>query len=100
VAIGRIGRIVADHGALEYREFLAHELQSKFAPGFNSIFKLKPGEVMIFSAVEFRSKKHRDQVNKKSFEDPRMHKWMKTIPLFDMKRMVYSGFSTFIKMKK
>lgn len=94
----RFGEIVADYGALEYREFLADELKSKFSPGFDKLLKLKPGEVMIFSAVEFRSKKHRNDVNKKAFHDPRMQEMAKMKPLFDKKRIHYAGFATFVKM--
>lgn len=94
----RFGEIVAGYGALEYREFLADELKSKYSPGFDKLLKLKPGEVMIFSAVEFRSKKHRNDVNKKAFHDPRMQEMVKMKPLFDKKRIHYGGFATFVKM--
>jgi uncharacterized protein YbaA (DUF1428 family) len=94
----RFGKIIADHGALEYREFLGDDLKSKFIAGFPTKIKLKPGEVLISSVVEFRSKTHRDQVNKRSMEDPRMKRMMTEKPIFDMKRMLYGGFSTFVKM--
>ncbi|MGH7792851.1 MAG: hypothetical protein ACREOB_11120, partial [Thermodesulfobacteriota bacterium] len=48
--------------------------------------------------VEFRSKSHRNQVNKKAMNDPRMKALMEEKPLFDMKRMLYGGFSTIVKM--
>lgn len=92
------GRIAEDHGALEYREWVGEDLKAKFAAGFPSKVKLKPGEVLISSAVEFRSKKHRNQVNKKMMKDPRMKKLMKEVVLFDVKRMLYGGFATIVKM--
>lgn len=89
--------VMRDHGALEYREFLAEDLKSPCL-GFPEFYKLKKGEVLISSAVEFSSRKHRDKVNKAVMADPRMQKMMKAKPLFDMKRMAYGGFETFIKM--
>lgn len=95
----QFGKVVADHGALEYREFVGEDLQPpKFCEGFPKLYKLKAGEVMITSLIEYRSKAHRNQVNKKMMTDPRMAKMMKAKPLFDMKRMVYGGFATFFKM--
>jgi uncharacterized protein YbaA (DUF1428 family) len=96
----RWGRIVADHGALEYREFLGDDLKIKGMTPFTSKFKLKPGEVLIAAVCGFRSKSHRDQVNKRAMNDPRMKRLASGKPLFDMKRMLYGGFSTIVKMRE
>lgn len=94
----RFAKVVADLGALEYREFLAEDIGSKFAKQFPLIMKLQKSEVLICSLVEYRSRKHRDQVNKAIMADPRMLKMMKEKPLFDLKRMAYGGYETMIKM--
>ncbi|HEX3034131.1 MAG TPA: DUF1428 domain-containing protein [Thermodesulfobacteriota bacterium] len=94
----RFGKIIEDHGALEYREWVGDDLKVKGMGAFPSKIKLKPGEVLISSIVEFRSKSHRNQVNKKAMNDPRMKALMAEKPLFDMKRMLYGGFSTIVKM--
>ena len=94
----QFGKIIEDHGALEYREWVGDDLNVKGMTAFPSKIKLKPGEVLISSVVEFRSKSHRNQVNKKAMNDPRMKAFMKEKPLFDMKRMLYGGFSTIVKM--
>lgn len=95
----QFGKLVAEHGALEYREFVGEDLQQpNFCEEFSKIYKLKLGEVLITSLIEYRSKAHRNQVNKKLMMDPRMDKMIKAKPLFDMKRMVYGGFATFYKM--
>lgn len=94
----RFGKIIEDHGALEYREWVGDDLKTKFGTPFPSKMKLKPGEVLISSVVEFRSKPHRNQVNKKAMTDPRMKKMMIEPMLFDVKRMLYGGFSTIVKM--
>jgi len=94
----RFGKIIEDHGALEYRELLCDELHVKGMAAFARKIKLKPGEVLLSSVVEFRSKSHRNQVNKKAMNDPRMKQLMSEPMLFDMKRMLYGGFSTIVKM--
>jgi uncharacterized protein YbaA (DUF1428 family) len=94
------GEIMRDHGVLEYREWLAHDLHPKGLAAFPSKIKLKPGEVLISSVVEFHSKEHRDQVNKRALNDPRMIYLIAKKPLFNMKRMLYGGFVTIVKMRK
>lgn len=95
----RFGEIIRDHGALEYREWVGEDLDVKGMTGFPSKIKLKPGEVLISSVVEFRSRKHRDQTNKRAMNDPRMKPLMNMKPLLDIKRMLYGGFSTIVKMR-
>ena len=95
----RFAEIVRDHGALNYREWAGDDLKVKGIAGFPTRIKVKPGETLISSIVEFRSKKHRDQVNKKTMNDPRMKDMINSMPLFDMKRMLYGGFSEIIRMK-
>lgn len=95
----RWGEIIAEHGALEYREFLGDDLKVKGMTPFTSNIKLKRGEVLITAICGFRSKSHRNQVNKKAMDDPRMKDLMPGKPLFDMKRMLYGGFSTIVRMK-
>lgn len=92
------GKIIEDHGALEYREWVGDDLKVKGMTAFPSRIKLKPGEVLVSSVVEFRSKSHRDQVNKNAMNDPRMKALMAKEPLLDMKRMLYGGFSMIVKM--
>ena len=94
----KFGKIIEDHGALEYREWVGDDLKVKGMTAFPSKIRLKPGEVLISSVVEFHSKSHRNQVNKKAMNDPRMKALMMEKPLFDMKRMLYGGFSTIVKM--
>jgi uncharacterized protein YbaA (DUF1428 family) len=94
----KFGKIIEDHGALEYREWVGDDLKVKGMTAFPSKIRLKPGEVLISSVVEFHSKSHRNRVNKKAMNDPRMKALMMEKPLFDMKRMLYGGFSTIVKM--
>lgn len=89
------GNTIEKYGALEYREFLGDDLPKKMFP---DLMKAKKNEVVITSFVGFKSRKHRDQVNKKLMNDPEMKKMMNMTALFDMSRMMYGGFKTFIEM--
>src|SRR5687767_1160351 len=87
------GRIWRDHGALEYRECIAEDVKPGKRTSFPQSVKLKPGEVVWFSWIVFRSRRHRDQVNAKVMADPRTAKMggPEAMP-FDAKRMIYGGF--------
>ena len=93
----RYGKIARDNGALEYREFIAESIKPEWAPPISSKVKIKQGEVMVFAIAGFRSKAHRDVVNKKVMRDPRMKVLMALKPPFDMKRMLFEGFSTLLQ---
>ena len=58
-----------------------------------------PGETVLFSFIVYKSRAHRDQVNKKVMSDPRMRKIMKKGPMpFDIKRMAYGGFKGLVDL--
>jgi uncharacterized protein YbaA (DUF1428 family) len=95
----KIGKIWREHGALEYHEFIADDVKVGKHTSFPRSVKLKPGEVVIFAYVVYRSRAHRDRVMGKSMKDKRSAAMMdpKTFP-FDGKRMIFGGFKTFISM--
>jgi uncharacterized protein YbaA (DUF1428 family) len=98
------GKVWREHGALEYRECIADQLVvddgkgKKVAP-FPKMTRTKPSETVAFSWIVYKSRAHRDAVNKKVMKDPRIAKMMagKKMP-FDMKRMAYAGFKTIVDM--
>ncbi len=90
--------IIKELGALDYREFVGDDLHQKGMVPWTSRIKLKKGEVLIGSFVLYRSRTHRDQVNKKMMNHPRMKKLMNMAMPFDMKRMLYGGFKTFVRI--
>lgn len=90
------GKVWKDHGALEYMECVEDDVAIKDFVSFPKIIKVKPGEVVFFSFVVFKSRKHRDQVNAKVIKDPRMQSDMKKMP-FDWKRMAYGGFQAIVE---
>src|SRR5882672_795538 len=95
----RAGKVWREHGALEYREFVADDVKVGKRTSFPRSVKLKPGETVVFSYVVYKSRAHRDRVNKKVMKDPRLAKMMnpKAMP-FDGKRMIYGGFKTLVAL--
>jgi uncharacterized protein YbaA (DUF1428 family) len=89
----KAGKVWRDHGALEFREFVAEDVKVGKWTSFPRSVKLKPGEIVIFSWIVYKSRAHRDRVNAKVMKDPRLAKMMdpKAMP-FDGKRMIYGGF--------
>lgn len=92
------GKVWRKHGALDYKECVGEDLKTAWGMPFGKILKLKPGETVIFAYIVFKSRKHRDTVNKKVMKDPLMNDpefGDKPMP-FDMKRMAYGGFSVLV----
>ena len=98
----KAGKIWKEHGALEYRECVGDDLKIKGAMGitmFPKAARARPDETVIFSWIVYKSRAHRDRVNGKVMQDPRLAKMMeKNAMPFDMKRMVYGGFKTIVDL--
>lgn len=93
----RASKVWRDHGALEYRECVAEDMNAHGMTPFPKAARAKPGEVVVFSWIVYKSRAHRDRVNAKVMKDPRLVADMnaKDMP-FDVKRMAYGGFSVFV----
>lgn len=91
------GKVWREHGALEYRECVGDDLDQKFGLPFAKRVKPKPGEVVVFSWIVYKSKAHRDRVNKKVMADPRVNLEGTAMP-FDTKRMSYGGFEVLVDL--
>ena len=93
------GKLWREHGALEYRECVAEDMDAKGMMPFPKAAKAKPGEVVIFSWIVYKSRAHRDRVNAKVMKDPRLMDGCdpKKMP-FDCKRMAYGGFTTLVDL--
>jgi uncharacterized protein YbaA (DUF1428 family) len=90
------GKVWREHGALEYRECVGDDLKIKMALPFPRLAKTKPNETVVFSWIVYKSRAHRDSVNKKVMADPRMAKMMNMPMPFDVKRMAYGGFKVLV----
>jgi uncharacterized protein YbaA (DUF1428 family) len=95
----KASKIFREHGALEFRECVADDVAVKGFASFPKMAKTKPDEVVIFSYVVFKSRKHRDAVNKKIMADPRIASMCADAgKIFDCKRMAYGGFKTLVQL--
>src|SRR5687768_2368878 len=73
------GKIWREHGALEYRECVIEDPEPMGPAAvitFPTLAKAKKGEVVVFAWIVYRSRAHRDRVNKLVMADPRIHKGM------------------------
>ena len=95
----KAGRIWREHGALEYVECVGDDVKPGKSTSFPQAVKLKSGEVVVFAWIVYKSRAHRDRVNKKVMKDPRLADSMdpKSMP-FDGKRMVWGGFKEFVQV--
>jgi uncharacterized protein YbaA (DUF1428 family) len=94
----KAGKVWRDHGALEYRECIGDDLNTKWGINFPRLIKVKPNETVAFSWIVFKSRSDRNRVNAKVMKDPRLASMMdeKSMP-FDMKRMSYGGFKILVE---
>lgn len=94
----KAGQIWREHGALEYRECVGHDLKVKDLLPFPRLAKAKSNETVVFAWIVFKSRQHRDRVNAKVMKDPRIKGVCdeKSMP-FDVKRMAYGGFKVMVK---
>jgi uncharacterized protein YbaA (DUF1428 family) len=92
------GKVWRKHGALQYVECVADDVQPGKLTSFPQSVKLKKDEVVVFAYVVYKSRKDRDRVNKKVMADPKMaNPDPKSFP-FDAKRMFWGGFKPIVKL--
>lgn len=81
-------------GALDYKECVGDDIVPARGPSnFAKLTKLKEGETVWFSFITFKSRAHRDAVNKKvmAYFEKKYSESTVAMP-FDMKRLTYGGF--------
>lgn len=95
----KAGKIWKEYGALDYVETYGEDLKIKFGTPFSKLAGAKGSDIVIFSYITYKSKKHRDAVNKKVMADGRVSELCspKDMP-FDMQRMSYGGFEAFVDL--
>ena len=90
-------RMWMKHGALQYFECVGNDF--KALPGcgdFKKFARLKPTETAFFSFIIFKSKAHRDAVNKRVMKAMSEMKMPESMP-FAVKRMAYGGFKAVVE---
>ena len=95
----KAGKLWKEHGALEYTECVADDAPKGKVTSFPQSVKLKPDELVVFAWIVYKSRKHRDSVNKKVMKDRRLAAMMdpKAMP-FDGKRMFWGGFKSIVEL--
>ena len=92
----KMGRILRELGALEFRECVADDVKWGKRTSFPRAVKQRAGETVLFSYVVFKSRAHRDRVNAKVIKEMEKMDQPPEMP-FDMKRMGYGGFKTLVE---
>lgn len=98
--MAKIGcKVWMSHGALDYKECVADDMKvMKGAKSFPKLAKTKSNEVVIFAYITYKSRKHRDEVNKKVMKDKRLQGACdKDNMPFSMKNMAYGGFKALVE---
>jgi uncharacterized protein YbaA (DUF1428 family) len=92
------------HSALDYKECIGDDLNPTMGSSegldgmkaltFTEMTNTGLGETVWFSFITYKSRAHRDQVNKKVMAEMEKHteKWKDMSMPFDMRRMAYGGF--------
>lgn len=87
-----------DHGALEYVEAVADDMDAKGMTPFPQMANAKDDEIVVMAYIVYESREHRDAVNAKVMADPRIQEMCdKDNPLFDYGRMAYGGFRNIVE---
>lgn len=94
----KAGKVWKEHGALQYVEAVGDDVPPGKRTDFLRSVKLKDEEVVVFSFILYRSRAHRDRVNKKVMADPRLAGMDMSQMPFDGKRMIWGGFKGIVEL--
>ncbi len=84
-----------EHGALDYREGVADDIDGEGFASFSAAAGAREGEVVVFAWILYPSKEARNSINAKVMSDPRLAE-MCCEGVFDVKRMCWGGFATLV----
>ncbi len=91
------GGLWREHGALEYKEWIADDVKVGEVTSFPRSVKVEDDETVIFAWITYESRAHRDEVNAKVMEDERMKALMDPAgEIADYQRMIYGGFELLV----
>ncbi len=94
----KAGKIWKEYGALAYVECVEDDVKPGKLTSFPQSVKLKPGEVVVFAWIVYRSRAQRDRINAKVMADPRLAMMDPKRMPFDARRMFWGGFKPFVDM--
>ena len=91
------GGLWREHGALEYKEWIADDVKVGEVTSFPRSVKLEDDETVVFAWITYESREHRDAVNEKVMGDERMKALMDPAgEIADYQRMIYGGFELLV----
>ena len=92
-----VAAIWKEHGALDYREYVADDLKLEGTRSFTDLVSGTESEAIVFGWVVFSSREARDLANEKVATDPRMASLVDSSNSgFNATRMAYGGFKSLI----
>lgn len=95
----KAGEVWREYGALSCVETVAEDVPYGKLTSFPRAVIAKDDETVVFSWITYKSREHRDEVNRKVMADPRIKEQMKPEGMpFDTKRMIMGGFETMIEL--
>lgn len=94
----KAGKVWMEHGALQYVECVAEDVQPGTLTSFPQAVRLGPDEVVVFAWILYRSRAHRDRVNAAVMADPRIAGMGPENMPFDGKRMFWGGFKPIVQL--
>ncbi|MDP2666617.1 MAG: DUF1428 domain-containing protein [Candidatus Diapherotrites archaeon] len=92
------------HGALDYYECVGEDLRVRkgMGQGFKKLARLKNNETVVFSFIVYKSRKHRDDVNKVVMKEMKKQMTKKDMEkmndVMDMRRFAFGGFKTIVQI--
>ncbi|ALN91709.1 MULTISPECIES: DUF1428 domain-containing protein [Lysobacter] len=92
----KAGKVWMEHGAQAYMETVEDDVAPGKTTSFPQAVKLKPGEVVVFSWIVYKTRAQRDKINKRVLNDPRLANMDPKKMPFDLKRMIYGGFKPIV----
>lgn len=92
-------RVWMKHGALSYYECAMDDL-TKHGMGFRKMCKLKADETAIFAFIVYKSKAHRNLVNKRVFKEMDTKEAKSFKMPFNMKRFAMAGCKVIVHGNK
>ena len=96
----QVGKIWMEHGALQYIEAVGEDMKKKsFCTSFPASRQTKKAKRLSSLTIVYKSRAHRDRVNKKAEADPRLTPENSPDDMpFDCKRMAWNGFETLVNL--
>lgn len=93
-------KVWKEYGALDYVEAVGDDFPvcGEGAKPGPELVGASADETLVFAYIVYESREHRDAVNAKVMEDPRMQEICPSINgIFDTKRMIFGGFRAIVE---